>query len=56
MGVARFEVPGVNEIQPLDGVGAFASGKFTSFKAPEAEQGRMSFEKSAPAVTTPGGP
>ena len=56
-GVVRFEVPEVNETQALTGAGAFASGKYTSFKAPEVEQGGINLQKSGPAVsTTPGGP
>lgn len=56
MGVARFEVPEVNEVQPLTEGGAFSSGKFASFKAPEANQGGINLQKSPAVSTTPGGP
>lgn len=50
----RFAIDAVNEVQPLDGGGAFASGKLNvaSFEPARAE---MTMAKPSPAIGGPGG-
>ena len=50
----RFAIEAVNEVQPLDAGGAFASGKLNvaSFEPAKAE---MNMTRPSPAISGPGG-